>query len=67
MSCSKYFHLPCVLASGGFQDFQTKSSFCKDHVYQVPLVCEYALYFYWDLKLIVNYNEEYQLIEIFSS
>ncbi|CAK1598526.1 unnamed protein product [Parnassius mnemosyne] len=39
MSCSKYFHLPCVLASGGFMDFHTKSSFCKDHLYQVPLVC----------------------------
>ncbi|XP_022825140.1 histone-lysine N-methyltransferase 2C isoform X2 [Spodoptera litura] len=39
MSCSKYFHLPCVLASGGFIDFQTKSSFCKDHLYQVPLIC----------------------------
>ncbi|CAG9132016.1 unnamed protein product [Plutella xylostella] len=39
MSCSKYFHLPCVLASGGFMDFQTKSSFCKDHLYQVPLIC----------------------------
>ncbi|XP_063824510.1 histone-lysine N-methyltransferase 2C-like [Ostrinia nubilalis] len=39
MSCSKYFHLPCVLASGGYMDFQTKSSFCKDHLYQVPLVC----------------------------
>ncbi|XP_047528678.1 histone-lysine N-methyltransferase 2C-like [Vanessa atalanta] len=39
MSCSKYFHLPCVLASGGFMDFQTKSSFCKDHLYQAPLVC----------------------------
>ncbi|XP_063376990.1 histone-lysine N-methyltransferase 2C-like [Cydia fagiglandana] len=39
MSCSKYFHLPCVLASGGFMDFQTKSSFCKDHLYQVALIC----------------------------
>ncbi|CAB3239125.1 unnamed protein product [Arctia plantaginis] len=39
MSCSKYFHLPCVLASGGFIDFHTKSSFCKDHLYQVPLIC----------------------------
>ncbi|KAJ2952039.1 hypothetical protein O0L34_g4300 [Tuta absoluta] len=39
MSCSKYFHLPCVLASGGFIDFTTKSSFCKDHLYQVPLIC----------------------------
>ncbi|KPJ08857.1 Histone-lysine N-methyltransferase MLL3 [Papilio machaon] len=39
MSCSKFFHLPCVLASGGFIDFHTKSSFCKDHLYQVPLVC----------------------------
>ncbi|XP_039749475.1 histone-lysine N-methyltransferase 2C-like isoform X1 [Pararge aegeria] len=39
MSCSKYFHLPCVLASGGFMDFQTRSSFCKDHLYQVPVDC----------------------------
>ncbi|CAG9559873.1 unnamed protein product [Danaus chrysippus] len=39
MSCSKYFHLPCVLASGGFMDFQTKSSFCKDHLHQAPLIC----------------------------
>ncbi|CAH2071742.1 unnamed protein product, partial [Iphiclides podalirius] len=39
MSCSKYYHLPCILASGGFMDFHTKSAFCKDHLYQVPLVC----------------------------
>ncbi|XP_052740662.1 histone-lysine N-methyltransferase 2C isoform X2 [Bicyclus anynana] len=38
-SCSKYFHLPCVLASGGFMDFQSRSSFCKDHLYQVPVDC----------------------------
>lgn len=37
VSCNKYFHLPCVLASGGFMDFQSKSSFCKDHLYQAPL------------------------------
>ncbi|XP_026321911.1 uncharacterized protein LOC113231673 isoform X2 [Hyposmocoma kahamanoa] len=39
MSCSKFFHLPCVLASGGFLDFQTRSAFCKDHLHQVPVVC----------------------------
>ncbi|XP_045521362.1 histone-lysine N-methyltransferase 2C-like isoform X11 [Pieris brassicae] len=38
MSCSKYYHLPCVLGSGGLMDFQNKSSFCKDHLYQAPLV-----------------------------
>ncbi|XP_041970566.1 histone-lysine N-methyltransferase 2D-like isoform X2 [Aricia agestis] len=38
MSCSKYFHFPCVLASGGLLDFLTKSAFCKDHLYQAPLI-----------------------------
>ncbi|XP_059056838.1 histone-lysine N-methyltransferase 2C-like [Achroia grisella] len=38
-SCNKFFHLPCVLASGGFMDFPNKFSFCKDHLYQVTLNC----------------------------
>lgn len=25
-------------------DFQTKSSFCKDHLYQIPLVCKYIIH-----------------------
>lgn len=40
MSCAKYFHLPCVAAAGGFQIIQNFTIFCKEHVDQVPLVCE---------------------------
>lgn len=40
MSCPKYFHLPCVAASGGFQVIQSFTAFCKEHLGQVPLVCE---------------------------
>lgn len=39
MSCPKAFHFPCVAASGGFQVIQTFTSFCKEHLGQVPLVC----------------------------
>lgn len=39
MACQKYFHFPCVAASGAFQIMQSFSSFCKDHLGQVPLVC----------------------------
>lgn len=39
MSCPKYFHLPCVAASGGFQIIQNFTAFCKEHLGQVPLVC----------------------------
>lgn len=39
MSCPKYFHLPCVAASGGFQIIQNYTAFCKEHLGQVPLVC----------------------------
>lgn len=39
MSCPKYFHLPCITASGGFQIIQNFTSFCKEHLGQVPLVC----------------------------
>jgi len=42
MSCTKYFHYPCVLASGGFQEITNHSSFCKEHIYQVPSVCEFS-------------------------
>lgn len=38
MSCPKYFHLPCVAASGGFQIIQNFTAFCKEHLGQVPLV-----------------------------
>lgn len=39
MSCPKIFHFPCVAASSGFQVKQTFTSFCKEHLGQVPLVC----------------------------
>lgn len=39
MSCPKYYHLPCISASGGFQIFQNHTVFCKEHLGQVPLVC----------------------------
>uniref|UniRef100_A0A182ILT4 PHD-type domain-containing protein n=1 Tax=Anopheles atroparvus TaxID=41427 RepID=A0A182ILT4_ANOAO len=39
MSCPKWYHFPCVAASGGFQVIQTYSIFCKEHLGQVPLVC----------------------------
>lgn len=45
MSCPKYFHLPCVAASGGFQIIQNFTAFCKEHLGQVPLVCEWLLIF----------------------
>lgn len=38
MSCPKSFHFPCVAASGGFQVIQSFTSFCKEHLGQVPLV-----------------------------
>lgn len=39
MSCTKFFHLPCIAASGGFQIIQTFTTFCKEHLNHVPLVC----------------------------
>lgn len=39
MSCAKSFHFPCVAAAGGFQVIQSFTSFCKEHLGQVPLVC----------------------------
>lgn len=39
MSCPKFFHFPCVAASGGFQIIQNYTSFCKEHINQVPLIC----------------------------
>lgn len=43
MSCPKFFHLPCVAAAGGFQINQSLTVFCKEHLGQVPLVCELKL------------------------
>lgn len=40
MSCLKTFHFPCIAASGSFQVFQSCTSFCNEHLNQVPLVCE---------------------------
>jgi hypothetical protein len=39
MSCPKFFHFPCVAAAQGFQIMQSNISFCKEHLGQVPLVC----------------------------
>lgn len=41
MTCQKAFHFPCIAASGGFQVSQTCTTFCNDHLGQVPLVCEF--------------------------
>lgn len=41
MTCQKAFHFPCVAASGSFQVFQTCTTFCTDHLNQVPLVCKF--------------------------
>ena len=54
MACSKYFHLPCVAAAGGFQIIQSCSSFCKEHLGQVPLVCAYNGFAVWILYLLIN-------------
>lgn len=40
MSCQKFYHFPCVAASGSFQVMQTFTIFCKEHLGQVPLVCK---------------------------
>lgn len=42
MTCQKAFHFPCIAASGSFQVNQTCTTFCNDHLGQVPLVCEFA-------------------------
>lgn len=39
MVCPKYFHLPCITASGGFQIIQNYRIFCKEHLGQVPFNC----------------------------
>lgn len=38
--CNKLYHFPCATASGAFQDIRTLSTFCSQHLVQVPLVCE---------------------------
>lgn len=43
MACPKYFHFPCVAASGGFQVIQTHNSFCNEHLGQVPLICKFLM------------------------
>lgn len=39
MACSKYFHLPCVAASGGLQIIQNYTTFCIDHIMQAAIIC----------------------------
>lgn len=36
-SCTKFFHFPCAAASGAFQDIQSYTLFCNQHLGQVPL------------------------------
>lgn len=44
MTCQKVFHFPCIAASGSFQVPQSCTTFCNDHLGQVPIVCKYKLY-----------------------
>lgn len=53
MSCPKYFHLPCVAASGGFQIIQNFTAFCKEHLGQVPLVCELLSHFKYPIFIYI--------------
>lgn len=38
-TCNKYFHLPCLAASGGFQIHNSFISFCSDHLSEVQNIC----------------------------
>jgi hypothetical protein len=40
INCQKFFHFPCVAASGCFEDFQSCAVFCTDHLALVPQNCE---------------------------
>lgn len=42
MTCANAFHFPCMTASGGFQKVQTFTSFCRDHINEVPNACPNA-------------------------
>lgn len=57
MTCQKVFHFPCIAASGSFQAFESCSTFCNDHLGQVPLACK--------LKIICSINK-FLIIKILS-
>lgn len=42
MTCPNAYHFSCLAASGGFQVIQSRTSFCREHLGQVPLVCSTA-------------------------
>ncbi|KAG5672534.1 hypothetical protein PVAND_002656 [Polypedilum vanderplanki] len=39
INCQKFFHFPCIAASGSFEDFQSCSVYCFDHLSQVAVNC----------------------------
>lgn len=55
MTCQKAFHFPCIAASMGFQVSQTCTTFCNDHLGQVPLVCEFKSFSFAAIKLKLIY------------
>lgn len=38
MSCTKRYHLPCAAAASCFQIIESFSTFCLDHLHQVPYI-----------------------------
>lgn len=39
-NCTRVYHFPCIAASGSFQMYQTSTTYCVDHLGQVPLDCK---------------------------
>lgn len=40
MNCTRVYHFPCIAASGSFQMYQNSTTYCVDHLGQVPLDCK---------------------------
>lgn len=39
-SCSKIYHFPCATASGAFQELISLTTFCRNHLSHVALLCD---------------------------
>lgn len=43
-NCARVYHFPCIAASGSFQMYQNSTTYCVDHLGQVPLDCKFFKY-----------------------
>lgn len=56
MNCTKSYHLPCATAASCFQIFESFTTFCLEHLHQVPYIGKISLNSYSEYSAILKHK-----------